>query len=91
VVLTVSEEGPGGLRGARDACRELAPEAALALEGHGSDRVFTEAVGSLRVRLIPAVALGCCVGEDMHAPTERIRAGSIGAGQLQAVRAEILD
>ena len=42
---------------------------------------------------IPAVALGCCVGEDMHAPTERIRADSIaaGAGQLHAVLAEILD
>ena len=234
VVFTVGEEGLGGLRGARHACRELAPEAVLALEGHGSDRVFTDAVGSLRVRLtvtgpgghswwdrgrasavhelvrlltgmiasvpaplsvnvglldggtgvnaiaarasatvewratdqaaldrqeaalaelttevspglrleterldrrpagsvplahplvaavlrarravglpdatgdgstdanaalaagIPAVALGCCVGEDMHAPTERIRADSIaaGAGQLQAVLAEILD
>ncbi|HSZ40330.1 MAG TPA: M20/M25/M40 family metallo-hydrolase [Trebonia sp.] len=234
VVFTVGEEGLGGLRGARHACRELAPEAVLALEGHGSDRVFTDAVGSLRVRLtvtgpgghswwdrgrasavhelvrlltgmiasvpaplsvnvglvdggtgvnaiaarasatvewratdqaaldrqeaalaelttevspglrleterldrrpagsvplahplvaavlrarravglpdatgdgstdanaalaagIPAVALGCCVGENMHAPTERIRADSIaaGAGQLQAVLAEILD
>jgi acetylornithine deacetylase/succinyl-diaminopimelate desuccinylase-like protein len=234
VVFTVGEEGLGGLRGARHACRELAPEAVLALEGHGSDRVFTDAVGSLRVRLtvtgpgghswwdrgrpsavhelvrlltgmiasvpaplsanvglvdggtavnaiaarasatvewratdqaaldrqeaalaelaaevspglrleaerldrrpagsmplthplvaavlrarravglpdatgdgstdanaalaagIPAVALGCCAGEDMHAPTERIRADSIaaGAGQLQAVLAEILD
>jgi acetylornithine deacetylase/succinyl-diaminopimelate desuccinylase-like protein len=234
VVFTVGEEGLGGLRGARHACRELAPEAVLALEGHGADRVFTDAVGSLRVRLtvtgpgghswwdrgrasavhelvrlltgmiasvpaplsvnvglvdggtgvnaiaarasatvewratdqaaldrqeaalaelttevspglrleterldrrpagsvplahplvaavlrarravglpdatgdgstdanaalaagIPAVALGCCVGEDMHAPTERIRADSIaaGAGQLQAVLAEILD
>jgi tripeptide aminopeptidase len=234
VVFTVGEEGLGGLRGARHACRELAPEAVLALEGHGSDRVFTDAVGSLRVRLtvtgpgghswwdrgrasavhelvrlltgmiasvpaplsvnvglvdggtgvnaiaarasatvewratdqaaldrqeaalaelttevspglrleaerldrrpagsvplahplvaavlrarravglpdatgdgstdanaalaagIPAVALGCCVGEDMPAPTERIRADSIaaGAGQLQAVLAEILD
>ena len=40
-----------------------------------------------------AVALGCCVGEDLHAPTERIRADSIagGAGQLQALLAEILD
>jgi acetylornithine deacetylase/succinyl-diaminopimelate desuccinylase-like protein len=39
-----------------------------------------------------AVALGCCVGEDMHAPTERIRADSIAAGaaQLRAVLAEIL-
>ena len=234
VVFTVGEEGLGGLRGAHHACRELAPEAVLALEGHGSERVFTDAVGSLRVRLtvtgpgghswwdrgrasavhelvrlltvmiasvpaplsvnvglvdggtgvnaiaarasatvewratdqaaldrqeaalaelttevspglrleterldrrpagsislahplvaavlrarravglpdatgdgstdanaalaagIPAVALGCCVGEDMHAPTERIRADSIvgGAGQLQAVLAEILD
>ena len=51
VVFTVGEEGLGGLRGARHACRELAPEAVLALEGHGSDRVFTDAVGSLRVRL----------------------------------------
>lgn len=51
VVFTVGEEGLGGLRGARYACRELAPEAVLALEGHGGDRVFTEAVGSLRVRV----------------------------------------
>jgi tripeptide aminopeptidase len=51
VVFTVGEEGLGGLRGARHACRELSPEAVLALEGHGSDRVFTDAVGSLRVRL----------------------------------------
>jgi putative aminopeptidase FrvX len=42
---------------------------------------------------IPAVALGCCAGEDMHAPTERIRADSIAAGarQLNAVLREILD
>jgi hypothetical protein len=42
---------------------------------------------------IPAVALGCCAGEDMHAPTERIRADSIatGARQLRAVFREILD
>lgn len=232
LVFTVGEEGLGGLRGARHACRELAPEAVLALEGHGSDRVFTGAVGSLRVRFtvtgpgghswwdrgrpsavhelvgllrvmiasasaqlpvnvglvdggtgvnaiagrasatvewrstdqaaldrqeaaladlavppglrisverldrrpagsvplthplvaavlrarrsvglpetvadgstdanaalaagIPAVALGCCQGEDMHAPTERIRVGSIapGARQLRAVLAEILE
>lgn len=51
IVFTVAEEGLGALRGARHACRELAPEAVLALEGHGLDRVFTEAVGSLRVRL----------------------------------------
>jgi len=52
VVFTVGEEGLGGLRGARHACRELAPEAVLALEGHGSDRVFVHAVGSLRARLV---------------------------------------
>jgi tripeptide aminopeptidase len=42
---------------------------------------------------IPAVALGCCEGEDMHAPTERIRVGSIGAGaeQLRAALTEILE
>ena len=42
---------------------------------------------------IPAVALGCCEGEDMHAPTERIRAGSIvtGAEQLRAVLDELLE
>jgi tripeptide aminopeptidase len=51
IVFTVAEEGLGGLRGARHACRELAPEAVLALEGHGCDRVFTDAVGSLRVRV----------------------------------------
>ena len=51
IVLTVGEEGLGGLRGARHVCRELAPEAVLALEGHGIDRVFTDAVGSLRVQL----------------------------------------
>jgi tripeptide aminopeptidase len=230
VVFTVGEEVLGGLRGAHHACRELAPEAVLALEGHGSDRVFTEAVGSLRVRFtvsgpgghswwdrgrpsavhelvgllntmtttgplslnvglieggtgvnaiaaqasaavewratdqaaldrqeaaladlavspglelrverldrrpagslplshplvaavlrarysvglpevtgdgstdanaalaagIPAIALGCCEGENMHAPNERIRADSIGtgAGQLRAVLAEIME
>jgi tripeptide aminopeptidase len=51
IVFTVGEEGLGGLRGARHACQELVPEAVLALEGHGCDRVFTEAVGSLRVRV----------------------------------------
>src|SRR5689334_2395961 len=51
IVFTVGEEGAGALRGARHACRELAPGAVLALEGHGADRVFTTAVGSLRVRL----------------------------------------
>jgi len=41
---------------------------------------------------IPAVALGCCEGQDMHVPTERIRTDSIitGAEQLHAVLAEVL-
>jgi len=41
---------------------------------------------------IPALALGCCMGEDMHATTMRIRADSIGTGarQLRAVLAEVL-
>jgi tripeptide aminopeptidase len=51
IVFTVGEEGLGGLRGARHACRELAPAAVLALEGHGCDRIITDAVGSLRVRI----------------------------------------
>jgi len=51
IVFTVGEEGLGALRGARHACAELQPAAALALEGHGLDRVFTTAVGSLRARL----------------------------------------
>ena len=42
---------------------------------------------------IPAVALGCCEGENMHAPTERIRVDSIdtGARQLRAVLQEVLE
>jgi acetylornithine deacetylase/succinyl-diaminopimelate desuccinylase-like protein len=42
---------------------------------------------------IPALALGCCAGENMHAPDERIRADTIAAGaaQLRAVLAEVLD
>lgn len=42
---------------------------------------------------IPAVALGCCEGENMHAPNERIRADSIatGASQLSAVLQELLE
>ena len=52
----------------------------------------TDANAALAVG-IPAVALGCCDGENMHAPTERIRADSIatGAEQLRAVLAELLE
>src|ERR1700689_4161286 len=42
---------------------------------------------------MPALALACYKGEDVHAPTERIRADSIAAGarQLRAVLAEVLE
>jgi tripeptide aminopeptidase len=48
IAFTVCEEGRGNLRGALEACRELRPEAMIALEGHGLDRVFVDAVGSVR-------------------------------------------
>ena len=39
------------------------------------------------------VAFGCCEGENRHAPTERIRVGSIvtGARQLRAVLQEVME
>ena len=47
---------------------------------------------SVSTALSQALALGCCDGEDMHAPTERIRADSVvtGARQLRAVLHEVL-
>ena len=51
VVFTVGEEGLGNLRGALHASRELRPELAIALEGHGLDDVCVDAVGSVRARL----------------------------------------
>jgi acetylornithine deacetylase/succinyl-diaminopimelate desuccinylase-like protein len=51
VAFTVGEEGLGNLRGALHACRSLAPEMAIAVEGHGLDEVVTEHVGSTRARL----------------------------------------
>ena len=52
----------------------------------------TDAIPALAAD-IPALALGCCAGENMHAQDERILAESIsvGAGQLHAVLAEILE
>jgi acetylornithine deacetylase/succinyl-diaminopimelate desuccinylase-like protein len=49
--FTVGEEGLGNLRGARAVCEELAPEAAIAVEGHDLEKVIIDAVGSMRVRL----------------------------------------
>jgi acetylornithine deacetylase/succinyl-diaminopimelate desuccinylase-like protein len=51
VVFTVGEEGLGNLRGALHACRSLAPEMAIAVEGHGLDELVTEHVGSTRARV----------------------------------------
>ena len=51
VVFTVGEEGLGNLRGALHACGELRPAMAIALEGHGLDEVFVDAVGSVRALL----------------------------------------
>ena len=51
VAFTVGEEGLGNLRGALHACRSLAPDMAIAVEGHGLDDVVTEHVGSTRARL----------------------------------------
>ena len=51
VVFTVGEEGLGNLRGALHATRELEPELAIALEGHGLEDVCVDAVGSARARL----------------------------------------
>ncbi len=51
VAFTVGEEGLGNLRGARQACDDLAPLRVIAVEGHGLDHVVIEHVGSLRARL----------------------------------------
>lgn len=52
VAFTIGEEGLGNLRGAYAACDELKPAAVIALEGHGLDQVFVDAVGSVRARVV---------------------------------------
>jgi acetylornithine deacetylase/succinyl-diaminopimelate desuccinylase-like protein len=52
VAFTVGEEGLGNLRGAHAVCDELKPAAMIALEGHGVDEVFVDAIGSVRARLV---------------------------------------
>ena len=54
VVFTTGEEGLGGLRGARHACASVPARQVIALEGHGLDAVFTDAIGCLRVQLTVA-------------------------------------
>lgn len=51
VAFTVCEEGLGNLRGAWAACRALAPEAVVAVEGHGLEQVVVDAVGSVRAEI----------------------------------------
>lgn len=51
VVFTVGEEGLGGLRTARHACRTIEARQVIALEGHGLDTVYADAVGSVRARV----------------------------------------
>ncbi len=51
VAFTVGEEGLGNLRGARQACADLRPERAIAVEGHGLDHVVIDHVGSIRARI----------------------------------------
>jgi acetylornithine deacetylase/succinyl-diaminopimelate desuccinylase-like protein len=52
VAFTIGEEGLGNLRGAYAACDELKPAAVIALEGHGLDQVFVDAIGSVRARVV---------------------------------------
>lgn len=51
VVFTVAEEGLGNLKGAAHACDTLAPRMLIALEGHGLQSVFVDAIGSIRARI----------------------------------------
>jgi acetylornithine deacetylase/succinyl-diaminopimelate desuccinylase-like protein len=51
VAFTVAEEGLGDLRGAHEACEQLRPSVAIAVEGHGLEQVLVDAVGSRRYRV----------------------------------------
>ena len=51
VAFTVGEEGLGSLRGARHACATIAARQVIALEGHGLDSVFVDAVGCVRAAI----------------------------------------
>jgi len=80
VAFTVCEEGLGNLRGARAACEGLRPEAAIALEGHGLEKVIVEAVGSVRARVH-------VTGPGGHSWADRSRPSAIHA--LLALGAEL--
>ena len=51
VAFTVGEEGLGSLRGSRHACATVAARQVIALEGHGLDSVFVDAVGCVRAAI----------------------------------------
>ncbi len=72
VAFTVGEEGLGNLRGALHACAAIRPDAAIALEGHGLDAVFVDAVGSVRARLT-------VTGEGGHSWWNRGRPSAVHA------------
>ncbi len=82
VAFTVSEEGLGNLRGARQACGDLQPEAVIALEGHGIESVLADAHGSIRARIALA-------GPGGHAWTDRGRPSAIH--ELLRIGARIVD
>ena len=72
IVFTVGEEGTGNLHGAFAAYRALRPQAVIALEGHGLDRVYVDGVGSVRASI--AVA-----GPGGHSWADRGRPSAIHA------------
>jgi tripeptide aminopeptidase len=51
IAFTVAEEGMGNLRGAIAAYEALRPQTVIALEGHGLNSVFVDAVGSVRAQI----------------------------------------
>ncbi len=83
LVLTVSEEGEGNLRGARHwfteaAAREALPIAAIAIDGPGDRVIVNRATGSLRLRITLA-------GRGGHSGSARAVPNAVNAaGQLIA-------
>lgn len=81
VAFTVGEEGLGNLRGSATACDELRPRHVIAVEGHGLDRIFVDAVGSVRARIVVG-------GPGGHSWVDRGMPSAVHA--LLAVTAELL-
>ena len=72
VAFTVGEEGLGNLHGAQAVCEALRPEVLIALEGHGLDSIYVDAVGSLR-------ALITVEGPGGHSWVDRGRPSAVHA------------